>query len=476
MRFDTDYTMTIDGAGVGARDSFPVINPATEDVIASVPDCSREQLDQAVAAATAAQPGWAALSLDERRTFLNAVADAVEANKEAFMSLLTSEQGKPRAGAEWEVNACIDWARGTCALDLPTEVVEDTPSRKIEVRHTPIGVVGAITPWNYPILLAHWKLAPALLAGNTLVLKPSPYTPLTSLKFGELLRDILPAGVFNVVSGGNDLGKWMTDHPDIGKVTFTGSTATGKTIMGSASDTLKRVTLELGGNDAAIVLPDVDPKRIAEKLFWAAFQNSAQLCVAAKRLYIHSDVYDAVAQALVDYAKTVKMGDGANQGTDLGPIQNKMQFEKVKALLADARAQGQKFLLGGDVPDGKGYFVPVAIVDNPPEDSRVVAEEAFGPVLPLLKFDTIDEAVARANDSDYGLGGSVWSGDSDAAYRVAERLETGTVWINDLQIFAPDIAFGGHKQSGIGVEHSAHGLREFTNAQTIVTNRTVEPA
>ena len=351
------------------------------------------------------------------------------------------------------------------------QIVEESADRTVITRRVPLGVVAAITPWNYPLLLAIWKIAPALVAGNTVIVKPSPYTPLCTLKLGELLRDVLPAGVLNVISGGNDLGAWMTSHPDISKISFTGSTATGKKVMQSAASNLKRITLELGGNDPAIVLPDVDPKQIAEQLFWAAFQNSAQFCCAAKRLYIHDDIYDEVRDELVKYAKTVKVGDGSREDTQLGPIQNRMQFEKVKNLLADAKQNGLTAVLGGEIPNGKGYFVPVTIYDNPPENSRVVKEEAFGPVLPLMRFTDIDDVVARANDTDMGLAASVWSADPARARAIAERIEAGTVWVNEIHTFSPHQAFPGHKQSGIGVENSLDGLAEYTNAQTIVTRR-----
>ncbi|WMY09564.1 aldehyde dehydrogenase family protein [Paraburkholderia phenoliruptrix] len=471
MNFDRDYTMTIGGRAVSTAETEPVVNPATEEVIAYAPAANRAVLDEAVAAAREAFPAWSARPIAERQSFLRAIGERLKLHKKDLMRLLTLEQGKPRAGADWELTGTIIWCHETATHDLPVHVVEDSVDRLVETRHVPIGVVGAITPWNYPVLLALWKILPALLAGNTMVVKPSPYTPLTTLKIGEMLRDILPAGVLNIVSGGDKLGKWITEHAGIGKISFTGSTQTGKRIMESASGNLKRITLELGGNDAAIVMPDVDPKAMARELFWAAFQNSAQLCVATKRLYIHADVYDELAAELVEFAKTMKVGDGAQHDTDLGPIQNRMQFEKVKDLLADARNCGHKFLLGGDVPEGKGYFVPVAIVDNPPEDSRVVVEEAFGPVLPLLKFDDVDDVVARANNSIFGLGGSVWSSNLDAARKIAERLECGTVWINEIHAFSPHATFAGHKQSGIGVENAVQGLLEFTNAQTIVTKR-----
>lgn len=471
--FFSDYTMTIDGKSATSTATFEAFNPATEEVIASVPDASRDQLDAAIAAAQSAFAGWSARPIAERQALVAKIGDVIEAHAEDFMRLLTLEQGKARAGAEWEIGGSVIWCREIATQSLATHVAEKTESRTVETSRVPLGVVGGITPWNFPVLLAVWKIAPALVAGNTMVLKPSPWTPLCTLKLGELLRDVLPAGVLNIVSGGNDLGAWLTQHPDVRKISFTGSTATGRKIMESAAGNLKRITLELGGNDPAIVLPDVEVEKTAKELFWAAFQNTSQFCVAAKRVYVHADIYDSFAKALVDYAKTVKVGDGSQQGTDLGPIQNKMQFEKLKNLLDDARSAGLSFLLGGEIPEGKGYFVPVTIIDNPPEDSRVVVEEAFGPVLPLLKFDDIEDVVARANDTEYGLAASVWGKDIDTARRIAGRIEAGTVWINEIHSFSPHVAFGGHKQSGIGIENALEGLAEYTNSQTIVTNRAV---
>lgn len=467
------YSMTINGQAASADATFEAYNPATEEVIATVPDASREQLNAAVAAAKAAFPAWSARPVSERQAFVAKIGDAIEAHAEDFKRLLTREQGKARAGAGWEIGGSVIWCHEIARQELPVHVAEETADRTVETRRVPLGVIGAITPWNFPVLLAIWKIAPALVAGNTMVLKPSPWTPLCTLKLGELLRDILPAGVFNVISGGNDLGAWLTQHPDVRKISFTGSTATGRKIMESASGNLKRITLELGGNDPAIVLPDVDIEKTAKELFWAAFQNSSQFCVAAKRLYVHEDIYDDLSQALVAYARTVKVGDGSEQGTDLGPIQNSMQFGKLKELLADARDTGCKFLLGGEVPEGKGYFVPVTIIDNPPENSRVVVEEAFGPILPLLKFNDIEDVIARANNSEYGLAASVWGKDIAEAKSIAERIEAGTVWINEIHSFSPHVAFGGHKQSGIGIENALDGLSEYTNSQTIVTNRAV---
>jgi aldehyde dehydrogenase (NAD+) len=291
------------------------------------------------------------------------------------------------------------------------------------------------------------------------------------LKFGEIAKDILPPGVLNIVTGGDALGPMMTSHPGFDKISFTGSTATGRRVMESAAPTLKRVTLELGGNDAAIVMPDVDVEQVAEQLFWAAFRNNGQICIATKRMYVHEDVYEPLKAALVAYARTVKVGDGAEQGTQIGPINNRPQYERVLDLIQDAKDLGYDFLIGGNAADVPGYFVPVTIIDNPPEDSRIVQEEQFGPVLPLIKFGDVEDAIARANASEYGLGGSVWGNDEDKAFEIAARIASGTVWVNETQHLSPTAAFGGRKQSGVGVEGGVDGLMEYTAAQTLVRRK-----
>lgn len=475
MSISPPFTMTINGNSATAVESFQVINPATEEKIADVADATQAQLDEAVAAARAAFPTWKSIPLAERQDLVRQLGDRLAEHADAFAALLTREQGKPLSEAKAEIGSAVYWLHETAKLAPPMEIVSEDAERRIEMRHTPVGVIGAISPWNFPVALAIWKIAPALVAGNTLVLKPSPFTPLTSLKLGELARDLLPPGVFNVISGTDRLGPWLTEHPDIDKIAFTGSTQTGKAIMRSASGSLKRITLELGGNDPAVVLPDVDVEALVPRLFWSAFGNNAQICVATKRLYVHEAIYDRFAKALVDYARTVRTGDGSKPESQLGPVQNKLQYERVSKLLANARDTGVKFLLGGEVPHGKGYFIPVAIADNPPDDHPVVAEEAFGPVLPLLKFKDVDEVVRRANDTIYGLAASVWGQDLDLAQSVADRLDAGTVWVNTSLELSPYYAFGGHKQSGLGVENGLAGLLEYTNPQTVIVRRKAQP-
>ena len=472
--FMRDYTMTIKGESKRGASTLEVFNPATREVIGHVPDASRTQLDEAVGAARAAWPRWSGTPLAQRRTALESIAAALERRSEEFMGLLTHEQGKPRADAEWEIGGSIIWCREIAKQFLEEEVIAETAERRVITRFTPVGVVGAITPWNFPMLLAMWKIAPALITGNCIIVKPSPFTPLCSLKLGELCKSLLPPGVFNTISGGDELGKWMTAHPGIDKIAFTGHTETGKNVMRSAAANLKRLTLELGGNDPAIVLADVDPKEIAPKLFWAAFQNNAQFCNATKRLYVHERIYDKVLAELVAYSATVKVGDGAQPGTQLGPIQNEPQYRKVLEYIDDCAAQGYRFAVGGHADhNARGWFVPVTLVDNPPDDSRIVKEEPFGPILPVLKWKDEEDVIRRANDTQYGLGASVWGRDLTTVERIGSKLQAGTVWLNEVHQYAPNQAFGGHKESGIGCENSLHGLMGYTNWQTITLNRSV---
>jgi acyl-CoA reductase-like NAD-dependent aldehyde dehydrogenase len=465
------FSMTIDGKAALTLSSFDVLNPATECVITSVPDATTEQLDAAVTSARRASRGWAALPIQSRQGYVAKIGQLIIENREELAQLLMEEQGKPLAQAHQEVERAALWCTEMARIEMPLESVTESAAEEVHVLRVPMGVVGGIVPWNFPLALAMWKVAPALLAGNTMVLKPSPVTPLTTLRLGELLRDTLPAGVLNVISGTEALGPMMSSHPGIDKISFTGSTQTGRAVMASAAANLKRLTLELGGNDAAIVLPDADIDAIAPAIFWGAFANNGQFCLAIKRLYIHEDVYDRLAEALVRLARETPAGPGDEEGVQLGPVQNLRQFNRLKVLLEDTRKSGYRILAGGDLPTRHGYFFPITIVDNPPDSALVVREEQFGPILPLLKFSNVDDAIARANDSEYGLGGSVWGRDPDVAMRVAEQLNTGTVWVNEIHTLWPTKPMAGHKQSGVGIENGVEGLLEYTSLRTISMKR-----
>ncbi|MET0280076.1 MAG: aldehyde dehydrogenase family protein [Steroidobacteraceae bacterium] len=461
-----DFRLLIGGKLVPGASTFEVINPATEQPVASCPRADLAQLNQAVAAAKDAFDGWAATPLPERARLLNKLADALEARAPELARILTQEQGKPLGGAFYEISIAAANIRGFAAMNLTDTVLTETAETRIIRQRLPLGVVACITPWNFPVIMMVTKLAPALLAGNTVVVKPAPTTPLATLKVGEICAEIFPAGVVNVIADVNDLGGALTAHPDVAKIAFTGSTATGRKVMVSAAATLKRLTLELGGNDAAIVLDDVDPKEIAPKLFFAAMVNSGQVCLAAKRIFVPESIYDAVCAELALIAKAAVVGNGLDDGVQFGPVQNRMQYDKVQSMIDDARSHGQ-VIAGGEKHDGPGYFIKPTIVSGLPDSARLVCEEQFGPVMPVLKYSTIDEAIARANSSEYGLGATVWSKSTERALAVAERLETGTVWINKHLDLPPSVPYGGVKQSGFGVELGQQGLEEFTRMRIV---------
>ncbi|HEX4183849.1 MAG TPA: aldehyde dehydrogenase family protein [Caulobacteraceae bacterium] len=446
--------------------SMDVINPASGEAFTSCPRASKAQLDRAVAAAKAAFPAWSRTPIAERKQALTAIADVIQANANELARLLTQEQGKPIGDATGEVYGAAAFFRYFTMLDLPVKVIDDSEGRKVEAHRRPLGVIGAIVPWNFPLILMAFKVPAALLAGNTIVLKPAATTPLATLRLAELIKDLLPAGVLNVIADANDLGGELTAHPDVRKISFTGSTGTGSKVMAGAAAMLKRITLELGGNDAGIVLDDVDPKTAAPKIFQGAFQNSGQVCIAAKRIYVHESIYDAMCDELAALAEAAVVGDGLEQGTQLGPLQNKMQYDKVLELIEDARKTGN-IIAGGVKPDRPGYFIRPTIVRDIADGARLVDEEQFGPVLPVIKYSDPEDALSRANASPYGLGGSIWSSDLDRAYALAERMDSGTVWINKHSELAPNIPFGGSKQSGLGVELGEEGLMEFTQLQVI---------
>ncbi len=464
-------TMTIDGKSVEAEKTFGVINPATEEVFAECPDCTQAQLDLAMEAAKRAFQSWRRQDVAKRRQVLLDCAEALKPHAEELAELLTREQGKPFQDALDE-SGSVEWFKHTADLELPCEVLQDDEQARVEVRRRPLGVVGAIAPWNFPILLAVTKIAPALLTGNTVVLKPSPYTPLTTLKLGEILRDVVPPGVLNIVSGGDELGAWITHHSAVRKITFTGSVATGKKVAQTAAPDLKRVTLELGGNDPAIVLPDVDPKEFAEKLVWKIMGNCGQVCIAIKRLYVHEKIYEPLVQELAECARQIKVGNGLDPATQMGPLNNQMQFERVIELAEDAKQAGARIATGGQRLEGPGYFYLPTIVADIAEGARLVDEEQFGPVLPVMPFRDIDEALERANATHFGLAGSIWTNDLERGAELATQLECGSGGVNQHGYFKPFAPFGGIKWSGIGRQNGVWGLEEFTDLQVVHIDKT----
>lgn len=460
-------SLVIGGQPVEVAHRQEICNPSTGEVVGLMPIARVVDLDRAVLAAAAAFDAWSGRADSERADACRRMADIIEAHAEELSRLLTLEQGKPLGGfgSRFEIGASVAWIRQTADLSLPVEVLQGAP--RIELHRKPIGVVGSITPWNYPVMIGCWHIAPAVRAGNTVIIKPSPNTPLSTIRLVQLMNQVLPPGVVNVITGTDLIGEAMSCHPGIHKVTFTGSAATGRRVMHSAAPTLKRLTLELGGNDAGIVLPDADPRAIAEGLFWGAFINSGQTCACLKRLYVHESIYEAVCEELVAYARTVTVGDGMLETSKLGPLQNKVQYDMVSSCVEDARARGGRVLLGGDPPNGAGYFYPVTLVADVDHGCKLVDVEQFGPALPIIRYATEAEAISKANDSPMGLGGSVWGRDLAHAKEVALQLECGSVWINSHGTIQPNAPFGGIKQSGFGTEFGVEGLKEFTTIQTV---------
>ncbi|WGY00358.1 aldehyde dehydrogenase family protein [Nocardioides sp. QY071] len=466
----SEYPMTVDGRPHATSDAFDVHNPATGELVGRAPAAARADLDAAMASAARAQPAWSR-DEGERRRILRALAEEVRGAVDEIAPVLTAEQGKPLREARGEVLATARWCDYYADLETPVEVIQDDPQAHVEVRRRALGVVAAITPWNYPLTLAAWKIAPALAAGNTMVLKPSPYTPLSSLVLGTVMARVLPAGVLNVVTGSDELGPWMTEHAVPRKISFTGSVATGRRVALAAAGDLKRVTLEMGGNDPAILLDDVDVDAVADRLFWGAFRNSGQVCTAIKRVYAPTAIYERVVDALADRARSVRLGDGSDEASELGPVNNRPQLERVAGLVDDALAHGGLAVAGGRRRDGAGYFYEPTIVRGVEDGVRLVDEEQFGPALPVVAYDDVDDALRRANGTPFGLSASVWSDDAGRAGEVAAQIECGTAWVNTHLVLAPHQPFGGAKWSSIGVENGRWGLEQFSELQVLHTAR-----
>ncbi len=461
-----DYKIWIDGKGIDSDSELKITNPATEEIFASIARSGADELEQAITSAKKAQREWAKTTFEERRSALRAISNEIKARADEIAQIQTMEQGKPLSESAGEVAYTSVFLDAFADFDLPVDLVQDDDNARIEIHRKPLGVVACIVPWNFPLLIGAHKVALALLAGNSCILKPAPTTPITAAIFAEICAKVLPAGLVNTVNDDNDLGDVLTGHPDIAKVSFTGSTATGKKVMESASGTMKRVTLECGGNDPAIVLPDVDISETAPLLFGAAFMNCGQVCIAAKRIYVHEAIYDDMCDALAELARSAIVGDGLEEGTEIGPLNNRTQFEKVAVYLENAKKAGT-IVAGGGVPNKKGFFVEPTIVRDVTDGDEIVDVEQFGPIMPIIKFNDIDDVIERANASHYGLGGSVWSKDLEKAKDIALQIETGTAWINKHLDFGPNVPFGGAKQSGIGVEFSIEGFQEFTQVRVI---------
>ncbi|ROQ59605.1 acyl-CoA reductase-like NAD-dependent aldehyde dehydrogenase [Streptomyces sp. 840.1] len=457
------------GPGAGGR--FAVVDPATGEAFDDSPDQQPDELDGVVGRAEAAWRGWR----DDpaaRAAALLAAADAVESAAPGLAPLLTREQGKPLAESYAELDRTAARLRYFARAAPGPRPIRDGRPVHSEIRWRPLGPVAAIVPWNFPLQLASAKFAPALAAGNTVVLKPSPFTPLATRLLVSVVSAALPEDVLTIVTGREPLGARLASHPGIRHVTFTGSVPTGRAVAEGAAASLARVTLELGGNDAAILLDDVDVERIAERLFWAAFRNCGQVCMAVKRVYAPVRLHSRVVEALAHYAKSVVVGAGLNPDTRLGPVNNAPQLARIEHCTAQAVSDGARAVCGGHRLERPGYFFAPTILTGVPPSSAVVTEEQFGPVLPVLPYGRLDEAVEAANSTRFGLGGSVWGTDLDRAEAVAGRLECGTAWINhhaELSLAQP---FAGIKESGVGVAGGPWGL--YGNLRPFVVHRPLE--
>jgi len=466
--------MLIDGEAVSGAGgaTFPVIDPSTGRAFAEAPQASRAQAESAVEAAKGALPKWSALSLSDRRAYLKRAAELLDdrSTQQNLARLLVREQGKTLDQAVEEVTGCIDLIRDAIAMPAPqVDVYADDAKKRVETRRVPVGVVAGITPWNFPLFCGVQKWAPALVLGNTFVWKPSPHTPLASLALGRIVSAAFPRGVLSILTGADgvafNLGAFLTSHPLIDKVSFTGSVATGKRILRASACDVKRVTLECGGNDAAIVRSDCDVSSVASEIFARAFEHTGQVCCAIKRVFVHGDIAKDFVSALVRCARKAKLGGGLDKATTMGPLCNKMQHERVKDLVDDARKSGGTIECGGRARDGPGFFYEPTIVTGLKEGSRLVDEEQFGPALPVMTFTSDDEAVRRANATAFGLGASVWSKDVKRANEMASRLRAGTCWVND-HLTLTGAPFGGFKTSGLGRELGKSDVEAFTELQT----------
>ena len=458
--------MTVDGRDAEPERLQDVIHACDEQVIARSPDAGLRHVDDAVAAAARAFAGWSATPWVERRALLERFADRLWEDRVALALIVAAEAGRPLRRAMSEVFFAVDYVRTIAAQELP-ELNYDRAGIRARLVQRPLGVVGAIAPWNGPVILAVAKIANALLAGDTMILRPSPFTPLSALRMGMIGRDVFPAGVFNVITGDAAVGAAMTTHADIAKISFTGSTATGRLIAAAAAPTLKRLTLELGGNDAAIVLPDADIDLLCDTVYRTSLENAGQFCACIKRLYVHEDIHAAVRDGIGARLAAAKTGSCFDPATTMTPVQNRKQFERVWSLIDDAVHAGGTIVRGGAPHEGVGLFIPPTLVEDVGHGVALVDEEQFGPVLPLLPFRDEAAVLRQANSGDLGLGGSIWTADVERGLALAERLECGTAWVNQHGAFSAALPLPFAKQSGIGMDYAEFGVAEHSRAMLL---------
>ncbi|KAJ5757652.1 uncharacterized protein N7511_006346 [Penicillium nucicola] len=443
------------------------IDPSTESKLWDVPVASAQDVEDAVRSANKAFKTWSVTSFEERVNQLSQWREIYKTSIEDFTKLLMAECGKPHAVASGEANEILALFDHNLQLRMPEERIEDD-TRIQTTRYVPVGVVAAICPWNFPLVLSVGKILPALLTGCTIIVKPSPFTPYSALKMVEQAQQIFPRGVVQAIGGSESIGPTLVSHPNVNKISFTGSSATGKRILASAAGTLKRVTLELGGNDPAIIYPDVDIAKTAPEVVQSCFVFSGQVCVATKRVYVHESIYNPFLEAMVNAASRMVVGQAGNASTTMGPMQNQMQYEKVKELIADSEAQGYKFALPPQtIGSGKGFYISPSIVDNPPPNSRIVLEEQFGPIVPVLKWGDEADVIACANGTNSGLGASVWSADIARAECVGRLMQAGSVFVNSGAKTTPRAMLSGHKESGLGGEWGSTGFLQYCNTQVV---------
>ncbi|WP_233856186.1 aldehyde dehydrogenase family protein [Paraburkholderia sp. HD33-4] len=457
--------------------SLPVVNPSTEEFIAEVQAGDARDVERAVQAAARAFSGWKNTTGAARAAYLRAIARGVEARRESLAALQSLNNGKPLAEAEIDIGdvvATFDYyAELAGQLDETgeAEVVIPSADHRAVIRREPAGVAALIVPWNFPMVTTAWKLAPALASGCTVVLKPSEVTPLPELQLAAIVAEVgLPPGVFNVVTGtGADVGAPLTAHPRVAKVSFTGSTAVGEQVMKTAAETIKGVSLELGGKSSIVVFADADLDLAVDLVAGGAFFNAGQMCSATSRVLVERTIAEALIARLAERATQMVVGDPFSPGVQMGPLTSRAQFERVQRFIERGKADGARLLVGGEVPAGPGYFVKPTIFVDVPTDSAVWREEIFGPVLCVRSFDAEEDAIEAANDTDFGLVATVVTRDAVRGKRVADALAAGVVWINTPQLIFPQTSWGGYKQSSIGRELGPFGLAAFQEIKQVLT-------